>query len=78
MRRDVRTAGPVKESITSLDGVVDCVCAGSIVNLPQTEPNLWHLVAIIQSDIGSFDSHCSEKMTFYERWSKGSSRDSST
>lgn len=39
------TAGTVKESVTSLDGVVDSVGTGGVVDLPETETNERHLRA---------------------------------
>jgi hypothetical protein len=32
-------AGAVKQTVASLDGVVDLICAGVIVHLPQAEAN---------------------------------------
>lgn len=57
------TTGAVEQPIASLDGIVYSVRARSVVNLPQTEADLGHLVAIVQRDVGCVDSHCCEKVT---------------
>ena len=44
------TASSVKESVTSLDGVVDNVRGNVVANLPQAEAHLGHLVAAAQLD----------------------------
>ena len=54
------TACAIEESVAGLDGIVDGVGAGVVVDLPQTEADLRHLVAIVQRDVGSVDSHCCE------------------
>jgi hypothetical protein len=59
---NVLTASTVEQSVSSLDGIVDSVCAGSIVDLPQSKANLRHLVAIVQRNVGGVDSHGSEEV----------------
>jgi len=46
-------AGAVKETVASLDGVVDLISAGVVVHLPKTEANERHLTAIVKLDSGS-------------------------
>jgi hypothetical protein len=41
------TAGPIKQAIARLDGVVDLISAGIVVHLPQTEPHEGHLKATV-------------------------------
>jgi len=45
-------AGAVKQTVASLDGVVDLVGAGVVVHLPKTEANEGHLAAIVELDSG--------------------------
>lgn len=45
-----RTASAVKETVTGLDGVVDSVGASSVVDLPETEANNWHVMAAVELD----------------------------
>jgi len=63
----VHTTSSVKQPVSSLDGIVYGVGAGGIVDLPQTEADLGHLVAIVQRDIGCVDSHCCEEVAVRER-----------
>ena len=35
------TAGPIKETIARLDGIVDLISAGIVVNLPETGIDEW-------------------------------------
>jgi hypothetical protein len=58
--RGTRTAGSIKQAVTSLDGVVDGVGTSIVVDLPQAESNLGHLVAIVEGNVGCLDSHCCE------------------
>jgi hypothetical protein len=60
--RDLLTASTVEQSVSSLDGIVDSVRTCSIVDLPQSKANLRHLVAIVQRNVGSVDSHGSEEV----------------
>jgi hypothetical protein len=64
--RSLHTTGAIKQSVTSLDGIVHSIRAGGVVDLPQTEANLGHLVAIVQRNIGCVDSHCCEKVAIRE------------
>ena len=57
-----RVAQVVEQPVSSLDGVVNSVGAGSIVDLPQSKANLGHLVAIVERNVGSVDSHGSEEV----------------
>ena len=50
------TARAVKETVASLDRVVDRVGASGIVDLPQPEADLRHLVATVELDVR--DRHC--------------------
>jgi hypothetical protein len=61
-RESVRTAGAVEQPVSSLDGVVHSVGAGRIVDLPQSKADLGHLVAIVQRNVWSVDSHGSEEV----------------
>lgn len=45
-------ASAVKETVSSLDGVVNLVGAGVVVHLPKTEANEGHLAAIVKLDSG--------------------------
>jgi hypothetical protein len=60
--QDILTASTVKQSVSSLDGIVDSVRTGSVVDLPQSKANLRHLVAIVQRNVRSVDSHGSEEV----------------
>ena len=60
-KRNLHTASTVKQPVSSLDGVVDSVGAGSIVDLPQSKADLRHLVAIIQCNVGNVDRHGGEE-----------------
>jgi hypothetical protein len=42
----------VKEAVAGLDGVVDLVGAGVVVDLPETETDKRHLAAIVKLDGG--------------------------
>lgn len=42
-----RTAGAVKASIARFDGVVDLVCAGIVVYLPESESDNGHVVPAV-------------------------------
>jgi len=46
-------ARAVEESIARLDGIVDGIGTGGIVDLPQAEAYLWHIIATVQLDLGS-------------------------
>ena len=50
MEGEARTAGAVKEAVAGLDGVVDLVGAGVVVDLPQAEADERHLLAIVEGD----------------------------
>ena len=56
------TTGTIKQSVSSLDGVVDGIRAGGVVDFPQTEAYLGHLVAIVQRHVWCVDSHCCEEV----------------
>ena len=43
-------AGSVKETVTSLNGVVDSVGTGVVADLPEAEADLWHLIAGVELD----------------------------
>lgn len=45
-------AGAVKQTVASLDGVVDLIGAGVVVDLPQAETDERHLAAIVELDGG--------------------------
>ena len=47
-----RTAGTIQQTVTSLDGLVNGVGAGGVVNLPEAEADLGHLVAAAELDGG--------------------------
>lgn len=49
-------AGTIKQSVAGLDGVVDSVGTGGIVDFPETETDLWHRVAIVELD--NWACHC--------------------
>jgi hypothetical protein len=46
----------VKEAVAGLDGVVDLVGAGVVVDLPKTEAHQGHLAAVVQLNSGR--RHC--------------------
>lgn len=48
MRR--HTASAVKQTVTSLDGVVDSVGASVVVDLPETEAHEGHFIAVVKLD----------------------------
>jgi len=50
-----RTASTIKQPVSSFDGFVNLVGAGSVVYLPQPKTDLGHLVAIVELD--AWDSH---------------------
>lgn len=54
--RERCTACAVEQSVSDLDGVVDCVCASSFIDFPQAEAYLRHLMASVELDI--WRSHC--------------------
>jgi hypothetical protein len=49
-RRSIRTASAVKQTVASLDGVVDGVGAGLVGDLPQTKAHDGHVVAAVELD----------------------------
>jgi hypothetical protein len=51
-----RTAGTIEETVASLDGVVDLVGTGVVVDLPETEAHEGHLKAAVKLDVR--DRHC--------------------
>ena len=53
-----RTAGTVKEAITSLDGIVDDIGGDGVVDLPEAEANLGHLIAAVELDVGNGSHDC--------------------
>ena len=59
-KRNLHTASTIKQPVSSLDGVVDSVGTGSIVDLPQSKADLRHLVAIIQRNVRNVDRHGGE------------------
>lgn len=46
----IHTAGAVKAAVAGLDGFVDLVGAGVIVDLPQTKAHKGHVIAAVQLD----------------------------
>jgi len=52
----VLTAGAIEQTVTGLNGVVNLVCAGVVVHLPQTEAHEGHLKAAAELNGGG--SHC--------------------
>jgi hypothetical protein len=56
--QDLRTTSSIKQPVSSLDGIVDGVGAGVVVDFPETEADLGHLVAIVQRDVGCVDHGC--------------------
>ena len=42
------TASSIKQSVSYFDSIVYGVGASSIVNLPQTKANLWHIVTRVE------------------------------
>jgi hypothetical protein len=51
--RERLTACTIEQPVSSLDGVVDNVSADGIVDLPQSEANLGHIIAAIELDVGN-------------------------
>lgn len=51
------TTCTVKKTVTSLDGVVDGISTSRVLDLPETEANLRHLIATVELDCGSGGSH---------------------
>ena len=51
------TSGRVEKTISSLDCVVNSVGASCVIDLPQTETDLWHLLAIVKLDVWDVDRH---------------------
>ncbi len=51
-------AGTIEETVTGLDGVVDSIGTGVVVDLPETEANLWHLIAGAELDGWDVDHIC--------------------
>ena len=50
---ELHTGGTVKETITHLDGIVDLIRAGVILDLPQSKADQGHFMAVVQFDSGS-------------------------
>lgn len=48
-------AGSVKQTVTSFDGVVDSVGTSLVVDLPEAEADLWHLIAGAELDSWNHD-----------------------
>ena len=44
------TAGAVEETVSLLDGMIDLVCAGVVVHLPETKAHKGHVVAAAELD----------------------------
>ena len=49
------TRSAVEETVSSLDGVVDDIGGDRVVDLPETETDLGHVMAAVELDNGS---HC--------------------
>ena len=49
------TRSAVEETVSSLDGVVDDIGGDRVVDLPETETDLGHVIAAVELDNGS---HC--------------------
>lgn len=49
----LRTAGTVEQTVSGFDGLVDLVCAGVIVHLPETEAHNGHIISAVKFDCGS-------------------------
>jgi hypothetical protein len=61
-KRGVHTTSTVEQPVASLDGIVYGIRASVVVDLPETEADLGHLVAIVQRNVGCVDSHCCEEV----------------
>ena len=61
------TTGTVKESVARLDGVVDSVGTGGIVDLPETETNERHLAAVVE--LNSWGNHFGGRVKSECDWS---------
>lgn len=53
--RSQLTAGAVEETVTGLDGIVNDISGDGVVDLPETEAHLGHVVAAVELDYGG---HC--------------------
>jgi DNA-binding transcriptional LysR family regulator len=49
----LRTASAVKQTVSSLDGLVDLVSAGVVVHLPEAKAHDGHVIATAELDSGS-------------------------
>jgi hypothetical protein len=61
-RSSIHTTSTIEQPVSSLDSVVYSVRASIVVYLPQTKADLGHLVAIVQCNVWSFDSHGCEEV----------------
>lgn len=50
-----RTSSTVEETVTGLDGVVDGIGGNGVVDFPQAETDLGHVVAAAQLDVRNVD-----------------------
>lgn len=47
------TASTVEKTVAGLDGVVDDIRGNGVINLPETEAHLGHVIAAVELDDGS-------------------------
>lgn len=52
------TASAVKETVSNLDSIVDDISSDGVVDLPETEADLGHIIAAVELDDGR---HCEER-----------------
>lgn len=50
---DGLTAGTIEEAVSDLDGVVDGIGSNVVVDLPETEADLGHVMARAELDVGN-------------------------
>ncbi len=52
------TASTIKETVTGLDSLVDCLSADRFLNLPETKAHARHIISAAELDCRR--SHCRE------------------
>ena len=48
--KNQHTTSSIEQTVSGLDGIVNSIGASVVIDLPETETNLWHIIAAVQLD----------------------------